>query len=282
MSGSASGQTAGIRLVVVHPDKEVLAQAAAARLLTRLLDVQSVRSPVHVVLTGGSVGIATLAAVAASPLVPAVDWSGVHLWWGDERFLPDGDPDRNETQAREALLDGLVAEHGLPAANVHPMPGPTSVGTPEEGAAVYAELLREHAGPRSGGPTGEQADAQQADVQSGETVPVPAFDVLLLGMGPDGHVASLFPGHDGLAAQGTTTGVHGSPKPPPERVSLTFDAIRSAREVWVVAAGAEKAGQVAAALADGPVEEVPAAGAVGQARTLWLLDVEAAGATSQR
>jgi 6-phosphogluconolactonase len=277
MSGSAAGQTAGVRLVVVHPDKEVLAQAAAARLLTRLLDVQSVRSPVHVVLTGGSVGIATLAAVAASPLVPAVDWSGVHLWWGDERFLPDGDPDRNETQAREALLDGLVAGHGLPAANVHPMPGPTSVATPEEGAAVYAELLREHAGTRSGGPTEEQAD-----VRSEETVPVPAFDVLLLGMGPDGHVASLFPGHDGLAAQGTTTGVHGSPKPPPERVSLTFDAIRSAREVWVVAAGAEKAGQVAAALADGPVEEVPAAGAVGQARTLWLLDVEAAGLTSPK
>ncbi|MEU4363079.1 6-phosphogluconolactonase [Promicromonospora sp. NPDC023987] len=264
MSQSAAGTTPGVRLVVVHPDKEVLAQAAAARLLTRVLDVQSVRSPVHVVLTGGSVGIATLAAVAASPLVPAVDWSGVHVWWGDERFLPDGDPDRNETQAREALLDGLVAEHGLSEANVHPMPGPTSVATAEEGAKEYATLLREHAGERDGEPEG---------------VAVPAFDVLLLGMGPDGHVASLFPGHEGLAAQGTTTGVHGSPKPPPERVSLTFDAIRSAREVWIVAAGAEKADQVAAALADGPVAEVPAAGAVGQARTLWLLDAEAAGAT---
>jgi 6-phosphogluconolactonase len=281
MSGSASGQAAGqaagptpgVRLVVVHPDKDVLAQAAAARLLTRVLDVQSVRSPVHVVLTGGSVGIATLAAVAASPLVPAVDWSGVHLWWGDERFLPDGDPDRNETQAREALLDGLVAEHGLPAANVHPMPGPTSVATPEEGAAAYAELLREHAG------KGTSENRAEQEAEQGGTVAVPAFDVLLLGMGPDGHVASLFPGHEGLSAQGPTTGVHGSPKPPPERVSLTFDAIRSAREVWIVAAGAEKAAQVAAALADGPVTEVPAAGAVGQARTLWLLDAQASGAT---
>lgn len=255
-------EASGVRLVVVHPDKEVLAQAAAARLLTRVLDVQSVRSPVHVVLTGGTVGIATLAAVAASPLVPAVDWSAVHLWWGDERFLPDGDPDRNETQAREALLDGLVAGHGLPAANVHAMPGPTSVATPEEGAAAYAATLAEHA--------------------AGGTDGVPAFDVLLLGMGPDGHVASLFPGHEGLAAQGTTTGVHGSPKPPPERVSLTFDAIRAAREVWVVAAGAEKADRVAAALAGDPVSEVPAAGAVGQARTLWLLDLEAAGATTPK
>ena len=257
------GSTPGVRLVVVHPDKEVLAQAVAARLLTRVLDVQSVRAPVHVVLTGGTVGIASLAAVAASPLVPAVDWSGVHLWWGDERFLPDGDPDRNETQAREALVDELIAEHGLPAANVHPMPGPTSVATPEEGATAYAALLREHAG--------------ASDAPDG--VAVPAFDVLLLGMGPDGHVASLFPGHDGLAAQGTATGVHGSPKPPPERVSLTFDAIRSAREVWIVAAGAEKADQVAAALADAPVAEVPAAGAVGQARTLWLLDAQAAAPT---
>ncbi|MFD2024333.1 6-phosphogluconolactonase [Promicromonospora aerolata] len=265
--GRSTDATPGVRLVVVHPDKQVLAQAAAARLLTRVLDVQSVRSPVHVVLTGGSVGIATLAAVAGSPLVPAVDWSSVHLWWGDERFLPDGDPDRNETQARTALLDGLVAEHGLPEANVHPMPGPTSVATPEEGAAAYAALLRAHAGGQDDEPEG---------------LAVPAFDVLLLGMGPDGHVASLFPGHDGLAAQGATTGVHGSPKPPPERVSLTFDAIRSAREVWIVAAGAEKAEQVAAALADGPVTEVPAAGAVGQARTLWLLDAEAAGGPSPR
>jgi len=279
----AVGTTPGVRLVVVHPDKEVLAQAAAARLLTRVLDVQSVRSPVHVVLTGGSVGIAMLAAVAASPLVPAVDWSGVHLWWGDERFLPDGDPDRNETQAREALLDALVAEHGLPAANVHPMPGPTSVTTPEEGATAYAALLREHAGePDEGGQGGDgQHPGEQGEGEQG-AVAVPAFDVLLLGMGPDGHVASLFPGHDGLAAQGTTTGVHGSPKPPPERVSLTFDAIRSAREVWIVAAGAEKAAQVAAALAGGPVMEVPAAGAVGRSRTLWLLDAQAAAATTPR
>src|SRR5690606_7128111 len=205
---------------------------------------------------GGTVGIATLAAAATSPLLRAIDWSGVHLWWGDERFLPDGDADRNETQAREALVDALVARHGLPEANVHPMPGPSTVATPEEGAAASAGLLGGHAG---------------------DGASVPPFDVLLLGMGPDGHVASLFPGHEGLTASGTATGVHGSPKPPPERVSLTFDALRAAREVWVVAAGAEKADRVAAALRGDPVAEVPAAGAVGQARTLWLLDAEAAG-----
>jgi len=107
------------RLVVVHPDAQILAEAAASRLLTRILDLQSVRSPVHVVLTGGTVGIKTLAAVAKNPVRDAVDWTGVHLWWGDERYLPAGDADRNETQAREALLDHLDV---LPAENVHAMP----------------------------------------------------------------------------------------------------------------------------------------------------------------
>ncbi|SKC70734.1 6-phosphogluconolactonase [Krasilnikoviella flava] len=261
-----AAETGAAPLVVVHPDPAVLSEAAAARLLTRLLDAQSVRTPVHAVLTGGTVGIKTLAAVAASPLRAAVDWSGVHLWWGDERFLPDGDPDRNETQARAALVDALVADAGLPADHVHGMPAPgavvdgTTVQTPEQAAAAYAADLARFA---------------PASVEEGVPA-VPEFDVLLLGMGPDGHVASLFPGHAGLAARGATIGVHGSPKPPPERVSLTFDALHRAREVWVVAAGAEKAAQAAAALAGGPVTEVPAAGARGTERTLWLLDAAAA------
>lgn len=237
------------RDVVVHPDARVLAESVAARLLTHLVDVQSHRSPVHVVLTGGTVGIAALEAVAASPVRDAVDWSGVHLWWGDERFLPDGDADRNETQARTALIDALG--DALPAENVHPMPARSDdVPTPEASADAYAAAL--------------------SDAGS------PAFDVLLLGMGPDGHVASLFPGHDALAVQGRpTVGVHGSPKPPPERVSLTYDAIRGAREVWVVAAGPEKAQAVASALRGAPVTTTPAAGAIGTERTLWLVDVAA-------
>lgn len=237
------------RDVVVHPDARVLAEAVAARLLTHLVDVQSHRSPVHVVLTGGTVGIASLAAVAASPVRDAVDWSGVHLWWGDERFLPEGDPDRNETQARNALIDALG--DALPAENVHPVPAPSDdVPTPEAAADAYGQSL--------------------ADAGS------PAFDVLLLGMGPDGHIASLFPGHEALAVAGRpTVGVHGSPKPPPERVSLTYDAIRGAREVWVVAAGQEKAQAVASALRGAPVDTTPAAGAIGSERTLWLVDVAA-------
>lgn len=241
------------RLALVHPDAEVLAEAVAARLLSRLVELQSLQEEVHLVLTGGTVGIASLAAVRRSPVRLAVDWSAVHLWWGDERFLPTGHADRNETQAREALLDALP----LDAAKVHPVPAADLVASPEESAERYAAELAAHA------PQGAS---------------LPRFDVLLLGVGPDGHVASLFPGHPALAAQGTVVGVHGSPKPPPLRTSLTFEAIRSAEEVWLVVAGAEKAPVVRRALEEAPVTEVPAAGATGRSRTFWLLDLAAASA----
>lgn len=245
------------RLIVVHPDAETLAEATAARLLTQILDLQSLQNPVHLVLTGGTVGIKTLAAVASNPVRDAVDWTGIHLWWGDERFLPDGHPDRNETQARDALIQHLPT---LPRQNVHAMPAAQEGNldyTPEAAASDYAAELALFA-----------ADGSA----------VPHFDVLMLGMGPDAHVASLFPGHDALTVTGrATVGVHGSPKPPPLRVSLTFDAIRSAHQVWIVAAGAEKAEAVAAGLQGASVVEAPVAFAQGRKRTLWLVDAAAAG-----
>lgn len=250
------------RVVVVHPDAATVARATAARLLLHLMDAQSTHHPLHVGLTGGTVGIATLREVAASPLRDAVDWTGVHLWWGDERFLPTGHPDRNETQARDALLDALP----VPGENVHPMPAPGAPGvtTPEDSAAAYAAELARFVGDADG-----RDDAGPA---------VPSFDVLLLGMGPDGHVASLFPEHDALSVvDRTVVGVHGSPKPPPERVSLTWPAIEAAQEVWLVVAGADKAEAAARALAGDDVARTPAVGALGRRRTLWLLDVQAAG-----
>lgn len=254
------------RVVVVHPDAATVGRATAARLLLQLLDAQSTHHPLHVGLTGGTVGIATLREVAASPLRDAVDWTGVHLWWGDERFLPSGHPDRNETQARDALLDALP----IPAENVHPMPAADAPGiaTPEDSAAAYAAELARFAGRTEG-----SDDAGPA---------VPAFDVLLFGMGPDGHVASLFPGHEGLSVvDRTVVGVHGSPKPPPERVSLTWPAIEAAQEVWLVVAGADKAEAAARALAGDEVTTTPATAALGRRRTLWLLDVAAASGLAQ-
>ncbi|MGP7960892.1 6-phosphogluconolactonase [Sanguibacter sp. A247] len=241
------------RTVVVHPDARALAMTTGARLLLHIVDAQAVRSPVHVVLTGGTVGIQLLAEAAANPVRDLVDWAGVHVWWGDERFVDAFDGDRNARQAREALLDALP----LPEANIHEMPaarGDAPAFGPDEAASEHAAELARFA------PAGAST---------------PEFDVVLLGMGPDMHVASLFPGHPARDTAGVATvGVHDSPKPPPLRVSLTFDAINRAREVWVVAAGAEKADAVAASLANDPVSS--AAHVHGTERTLWLIDAAAA------
>jgi 6-phosphogluconolactonase len=248
------------RTVVVHPDEQGLARTTAARLLVHLVDLQSTHRPVHLVLTGGTVGIAVLAEVAASPLRDVVDWSGVHLWWGDERFLPDGDPERNDTQARAALIDGLP----VPPENVHAVPAPGSPGieSPEDAADAYAAEL-----------------ARFAPAASDDAGPaVPRLDMVLLGVGPDGHLASLFPEHPALdVTDRTVVGVHGSPKPPPLRVSLTFPALAGADELWFVAAGAGKADAVARALGGDDVHRTPSAAAVGRQRTLWLIDLAAAG-----
>ena len=243
------------RRVVVVPDAAAVARTTASRLLLTLVDAQSVNTPVHVALTGGGVGTDTLAAMADDPLLDLVEWSGVHLWWSDERFLPTGDPERNETGARLALLDQLGDR--LPPENVHPVPGPgPDVPDAETAARRYADALDDAS------PFGAQA---------------PDFDIALLGLGPDGHVASLFPGHPAASVRDVSvTAVHDSPKPPATRVSFTFPTIRAARRVWVVAAGAAKADAVAHALHGGIPADIPAAGAVGRTETVWLLDTAAA------
>ncbi|MFD9794499.1 6-phosphogluconolactonase [Streptomyces sp. NPDC059070] len=242
--------------LVVHRDKELMAQAAAARLITKVVDAQAARGSASVVLTGGRNGNGLLAALASSPARDAIDWSRLDLWWGDERFLPEGDPERNVTQARAALLDAVPVDprrvHAMPASD-----GPYGSDV-DAAAAAYAEELAAAAGPEDHGD-------------------VPAFDLLMLGVGPDTHVASLFPELPGVREQErTVVGVHGAPKPPPVRVSLTLPAIRSAREVWLLAAGEDKARAAAIALSGAGEVQAPAAGAYGRGRTLWLLDSAAA------
>ena len=245
--------TAGPPTVVVLRDAEVLAAAVAARLVTRLVDAQAEHGTASVVLTGGTIGVATLRAVRESPARAAVDWRRVDVWWGDERWVPADDPDRNERQAREALLDAL----DLDPARVHAVgaPGGPDGDDPEAAAARYADELTTAAPP------------------DGD---VPPFDVLLLGMGPEGHTASIFPGSPAAHDERPAFAVRGCPKPPPTRVSLGFSAITAARDVWVVASGEEKAPMVALALSGAGRVQVPVAGAVGTRRTLWLLDEAAA------
>ncbi|MEU6170780.1 6-phosphogluconolactonase [Streptantibioticus parmotrematis] len=242
--------------VVVHRDKELMAKAAAARLITRIVDAQAARGSASVVLTGGRNGNALLAALAEAPARDAVDWGRLDLWWGDERYLPEGDPERNVTQARQALLDAVPVD----PARVHPMPASDDGHGSDADAAAegYAAELAKAAGPE-------------------DHAGVPSFDVLMLGVGPDAHVASLFPEHPGVReTERTVIGVHGSPKPPPTRISLTLPAIRAAREVWLLAAGEDKANAAAMALSGAGEIQAPAAGAYGRGRTLWLLDRTAA------
>jgi 6-phosphogluconolactonase len=227
----------------------------AARLVTRLVDVCAARGHASLVLTGGGIGTRVLTELAAAPARDAVDWRHVDIWWGDERFLPAGDPERNETGARKALLDHVDASPD----RVHPMPGPDGPDgpDPEAAAARYAGWLL--------------AASQPEDHSQ-----VPSFDVLMLGIGPEGHVASLFPGMPALYEERTVVAVHGSPKPPPTRLTLTLPAITAAREVWILASGEEKAGAIRLALSGAGPVQVPAAGARGRQQTLFLLDRAAA------
>lgn len=248
-------------VVTAWHDGEALAEAVAARLVTRLVTTQADRGHASVVLTGGGVGIAALAALARSPSKDSVDWSALDVWWGDERFVPPDDPDRNDVSARRALLDHVPVDprrvHPMPAAGTDAAGRSAGAADVHAAAAAYADELADH-----------------ADVEA--HAPLPHLDVLLLGVGEDGHVASLFPHSPALHDTRTVVGIEASPKPPPRRVSLTLRAIRSADEVWLVAAGPAKAAAVALALGGAGPLSTPAAAARGRLETCWLLDRAAA------
>jgi 6-phosphogluconolactonase len=234
--------------VVIHASAELLAATTAARLVTKLVDIQSSGRIPAIALTGGGVGTSVLANLNASPARDAVDWSRVEIFWGDERFVPAADPERNELQARQALLDHV----GLDPARVHPMaPSDGQFGSDVDAAAgAYADLV---------------------DGRDG-------LDLIMLGMGDEGHVASIFPESPAVYDTRPVVAVRNCPKPPPTRISLTLPTIRRATEVWIITAAASKAGAVAMALGGAGEVALPAAGAIGRARTLWLLDRQSASA----
>ena len=239
-------------VIETYADADTLVAAAGDRLVIAIVAAVATRGVAHVVLTGGGTGVKLLKHVGEHGA--AIEWSKVHLYWGDDRYVPADDDDRNDKQAREALLDSL----DIPAVNVHAMPASDGEfgDSIEDAAAAYAEVLAANA------PDGSTA---------------PEFDVHLLGMGGEGHVNSLFPHTPAVREQDRlVVGVTDSPKPPPRRITLTLPAVRRAREVWLVVAGAEKADAVAAAVAGAAADEVPAAGAIGRDATVWLLDEAAA------
>ena len=241
--------------VLIQPSADDVASSAAGRLVTLLADVLRERPVAHLGITGGGILEQTMRSVRSQPGCDALEWHRVHVWWGDERFVPADSDDRNDKAAFAALFDALPVDPAF----VHRMPS-TDSGYGEDvdaAAAAYAEDLASLAEPGHA---------------------VPEFDAMLLGVGPDGHCASLFPGHpDTHETSKSVVGVRNSPKPPPVRISLTFPTLDAAREVWFIASGSGKADAVARALADGADRtEVPSAGPRGRERTLWLLDRDAA------
>jgi 6-phosphogluconolactonase len=239
-------------VIETYADADALVVAAGDRLVLAIVAAIAERDAAYVVVTGGGTGVKLLKHLGDHD--EAIEWSKVHLFWGDERYVPADDDERNDKQAREALLDHV----SIPAANVHAMPASDGEFGDDVDAAALAY---------------EQVLAANAPAGS----PTPAFDVHLLGMGPEGHVNSLFP-HS--AATGETermvVGVTDSPKPPPVRITLTLPAVARSREVWLVVSGSEKAEAVAAAIGGAAADDVPAAGAVGRDDTVWLLDEAAA------
>ncbi len=239
-------------VVEIFPESQILVAAAARRLVDTIATAVAARGRALIVLTGGGNGIGLLQSLGTQGR--QIDWSTVHLFWGDERYVPEDDDERNDKQAREALLDHI----DIPSSHVHAMPASDGeFGNDLAAAALaYEQLLAANADPGQ---------------------PAPNFDVHLLGMGPEGHINSLFPDSPAvLETARMVVAVDDSPKPPPQRITLTLPAIQRSREVWLMVSGAAKADAVAAAIGGAPPVSVPAAGAFGQETTLWLLDEEAA------
>ncbi len=239
------------RSLVVDDTAEDVARGVAERFLTLLhAELASHEELVHIALTGGSMGAKVLQAIARAARTDPLDWVRVHFWWGDERFVPRNDPQRNALQARAALIDGIP---GLPAANVHEMPAAGEGLSLDEAPAVYAKELGRF---------------------SARGNPWPAFALCFLGVGDDGHIASLFPRSAELeVTDAAVVSVPNAPKPPLERLSLTLPVLTSAERVWLVVAGADKASAVHAALLG---DDSPAARVRGVRETIIFADQAAA------
>ncbi|HJC84476.1 MAG TPA: 6-phosphogluconolactonase [Candidatus Corynebacterium faecigallinarum] len=256
--------------VTAWPDQDTLAEGVARDIVEVIAEVQR-RGGVtddgfaRIVLTGGGAGGAVLRALAALDLaarqtaesfpVTAIDWSKVHVFFGDERFVPVGTT--GAVARNDGLADTELLEHvGIPAQHVHRVAAPTDAESPDgpeldTAASEYATVLGEYA------PEG--------------------FDLHLLGMGPEGHINSLFPHTPELSpADGTTVvAVRGCPKPPAERVSLTLAAVNSAQRVWLLVCGAAKKDAADHVVSGDDPAQWPAAAVCGTSETVLHVDAGA-------
>jgi len=237
-------QSVEIRRAVNAAD---VAQQAAGEIIASLKELLSKQETVHLALTGGTVGIKTLEALAQEPEFAELDLNQTHIWWGDERYVEANSPDRNAVQAYEALLSKDL----IPAANVHQFPATDSGLNVAEAAIVFQQELEDVFG-----------------------VVEPKMDLMILGMGPDGHIASLFPGVDYGSTDVVSIG--SSPKPPSERLSFSYEMINRSHKIVFVVSGIDKASAIEKIHTETDCD-LPAARVSATGETIWFID-EAAGA----
>ena len=236
----------GLQRVHRYRDLGELSTGMAGRLARRIVELQATKDRVHIALPGGHTARALYEALAALAPATALDPAGLELWWTSERYVPPTDLERNSTQA----LSILARPNQLVSAPVHPMPSDTGSSDPSEAAYAYAKEL---------------GDAD--------------FDICLLGVGCDGHVASIYPDHPSMKDQGEkglrVIGVTEAPIPPAERISISVGTINRSSEVWLMAAGSDKARAVARGVSHDP--QVPVGLVHGVDATYWFVDKTAAG-----
>lgn len=227
-----------------------LAHGIASQIIAICVDRQQQGAVPTLVLTGGSMGKASLAAIAEHAERDRVEWHRVRFLWGDERWVPAGDAERNDRLADELLFGSVETDTEL----VHRVAASDGSLDLDDAAAAYAELI-------------DGLDR---------------IDVVMNGVGPDGHICSLFPGRDDLLRNepGTASAlpVRESPKPPPERVTFSIPAVDRADHVWLLAAGAEKAPAVEQILnPSADLDRLPAARVAGRTDTVLWADAAALG-----
>jgi 6-phosphogluconolactonase len=242
---------------VVAGSRAELADLVADKFIVRVRKCVKRQGVAHVVLTGGSVARDVHRAIAAHPRRDSVDWSAVHFWWGDDRYVDTGHPERNDQQATDDMLGAC----GVLPETIHPMPAYNADVTTQEAAEHYAAELSSYA-----------ADGSHW----------PAFDIAFAGVGPDGHVLSVFPGSAQASLDGeAVVAVDNSPTPPAQRITMSIPLLNLSKRVWLVASGADKAPAIGLALAGAHVSEVPAAGLSGSQSTKVFIDADLAANVSE-
>lgn len=229
--------------IVRLDDSAEVSRVVAARLLDRVVELQSSQESVHICLTGGNAANAMYEEFATLAEDSGLDASRLQLWWGDERFVPAADPERNSQQA----ISRLARTVSIKSAETHMMAAKDGRQDSHDSAAEY-------------------------EAELGGT----RFDITLLGIGEDGHVAAIYPGHPSFdpTTSRAVIGVEDSPKEPSERISLTIPTLNRADEVWFMATGEAKADAVHRSVTGDAA--IPGAHVHGQVATYWFLDKGAA------